>query len=283
MTHGLGRFISDRSPRTLAAAWHWLEQTGRTAVRGTLDLVLPPTCAFCQTSLPPRTSGPLLCDDCTDGFRQFGSELVRCPRCAAPAPAVAGPTPPCVYCLRRDYRFRRAWVLGDYHGQLRDAVIRTKQAFHEPLTVQLGQFVGRRLAELGWQLHCDTVVALPSYWWRRWSRGTSGPELLAEEIARQLDRPLLRRTLRCCRPTQKQGMLTPSQRWLNVRGAFAVPRPLEKSQSRVLLVDDVLTTGATVNEAARALLAAGAREVSVAVLARGMGDSSSPGTTLPRT
>lgn len=236
-----------------------------------LDLLLPPGCAWCGGT--GVLGEPLFCVDCLRKFTEELPERRRCERCAAPIRAVGAVPLPCPYCSRRHYQFARAWVLGDYRGPLRDAVVQMKQAAREPLTIQMGRLVGQRLSQTGWATGCDLVAALPSHWWRRWSRGTSGPELLADEVARELNLPLVRGLLYCTRPTQKQGTLSPHQRWLNVRGAFALRGKQDVSGRRVLLIDDVLTTGATVNDAARALLAGGAGQVDVAVVARGLGDT----------
>ncbi|MFM9114818.1 MAG: ComF family protein [Planctomycetota bacterium] len=243
----------------------------RPFVSRSLDLLLPPSCAWCGVA--GVGSDPLFCADCLRQFTAMLPERRRCEQCAAPLRSV-GPVPlPCPYCTRRTYRFERAWVLGDYRGALREAVVKMKQAVHEPLTLQMGRLVGQRLAAEGWAEGCEFVVALPAHWWRRWTRGTSGPELLAEQVARQLQLPLLRRVLHCRRPTKKQGTLSPHQRWLNVHNAFATHRSRALQGARVLLIDDVLTTGATVNEATRALLDGGARQVDIVVVARGLGDT----------
>jgi ComF family protein len=178
----------------------------------------------------------------------------------------------CPECGRRKLPFRAALALGEYRGALRDAVLRTKRAAFESLTLQMGEVLADRLEQLGWRQQCDVVVPLPSHWWRRWTRGTSGPELLAERIANRLALPCRTRWLVCQRRTRKQGMLLPNERAENVRGAFAVRLPEAVRGQRILLIDDVMTTGATLKEAATALLRARAASVSVAVLARGTGD-----------
>jgi len=150
--------------------------------------------------------------------------------------------------------------------------LRTKKSAHESLTMQLGAYLAQRTARETWAAKIDVVVPLPSHWWRRWTRGTSGPELLAYAVAEALNRPVVTRAVRCVRRTRKQGMLRPREREQNVRGAFEVVRPEAIAKRGVLLVDDVMTTGATLREVARCLRRAGAKRVYVAVLARGTGD-----------
>jgi len=117
----------------------------------------------------------------------------------------------------------------------------------------------------------DVVLAMPTHWMRRWHRGGNSAETLAAVVASQLRLPLAQRVLRLRRPTEKQGMLSPQERFRNVQHAYAIVRSQPIQGASILLVDDVLTTGATASEVARLLRRAGARSVHVAVVARGVG------------
>jgi ComF family protein len=114
------------------------------------------------------------------------------------------------------------------------------------------------------------VVPVPLHWWRHWRRGYNQAETLARAVAAGLGLPCWPRCLRRIRNTPQQTLQSsPTSRQANVHGAFA-PRPgYRMAGKRVLLVDDVLTTGATASEAARALRRGGAGSVAVAVLAHG--------------
>lgn len=270
----------NRLAASVATGRTWMERLRRRAAASgqyAAHLLFPPTCLSCDMpwiatdgdELAEPAAGRLICAQCR---ASFGYRVDRiCDRCAAPLPRFADPRN-CPECQRRKLPFRAAIALGEYRGVLRHAVLRTKRAAYESLTLQLGEVLADRLEQLGWREQCDVVIPLPSHWWRRWTRGTSGPELLVESIAARLRLPAQTRWLACQRRTRKQGMLLPAERAENVRGAFAVRQPDAVRGQRILLVDDVMTTGATLKEAATALLRARASTVHIAVLARGTGD-----------
>jgi len=109
---------------------------------------------------------------------------------------------------------------------------------------------------------------VPMYWKRRLVRGTNSPEIIARSVAAGLGVKARGRLLVRCRNTLPQADLSPRHRFSNVKGAFRVRKHRDLDGARVLLVDDILTTGATCSEAARALKKAGAAVVAAAVVAR---------------
>lgn len=254
-------FCSRRLGSGVGQLLTWLGWWGRAS----LDLVFARQCANCAAPL----SGPpeqLLCDACCATLA--GVPSLRCPRCAARVAVALPQGAGCAACRPRRLKFDRVFPLGSYEGALRQAVLRLKRPGHEALALALGtllaEHVGRALAALP----LDAVVPVPMHWQRRLARGTNSPELLAEPVARWLRLPLARRLLRRRRNTPMQTDLSPPQRFQNIRGAFAVSKGYPLAAARLLLVDDVLTTGATASEAAATLLRAGAASVSVAVVAR---------------
>jgi ComF family protein len=120
------------------------------------------------------------------------------------------------------------------------------------------------------ELKPAVVVPVPLHWWRRWARGFNQSESLARTLAAGLALPFFPTVLRRVRNTPYQTRQTPSVRRDNVRNAFMVRSKTPIVRKTVLLVDDVLTTGSTASEAARALRAAGAERVVVAVLAHSL-------------
>jgi ComF family protein len=161
-------------------------------------------------------------------------------------------------------------ALGDYHTQLQQAVIWMKQLAHEPLTFAMAHLLADCAASLA-DDPLDLVVPVPMHPWRRLKRGTQPSLILGSQIARRLGLPLAERLLYCRRKSLKQGTLSPTERFKNRRGAFSISPGYDITDRHVLLVDDILTTGATASEAARILRRSGAATVVVAVVARGIG------------
>jgi ComF family protein len=145
-----------------------------------------------------------------------------------------------------------------------------KKAHEEALTLTLGGLLANtvRFSE---PVTPDLVVPVPMHWTRRITRGTNPADVLAEKVALKMRIPVASDLLLCRRKTSKQGMLLPDQRRRNVRDAYSVSAGYDIRDACVLLIDDVMTTGATGNEVSRVLRRAGARQVSVAVVARGTG------------
>lgn len=234
-----------------------------------LNMLFPPRCACCDGELPTGETLVPLCGRCST---ELAPEVrPACGRCGAPVAAAQAGCPNCEGCRGRPMRFARAVALGNYDGLLRTSVLRMKRDTEEPLSAALAElFFQRREAALA-ALVADVVVPAPMYWLRRLARGTNSPEIVAERLARRLRLPCVPRMIRRLRNTRPQGALARQERLENVRGAFRLRRGCDVRGAKVLLVDDILTTGATCGEIARQLLTAGAKEVSVAVLARAHG------------
>jgi len=239
-----------------------LQQFGR----GLLDLALPPRCLHCDDDLP-QASDILLCLKC---LQLIAPELPECcRRCGAVLPAESMPAGCCPACKEFRLVFDAVFPLGRYDGALRDVVLKTKRASSDAWSLAVGRLLAKRLGDKIVQFRPDAVVPIPMHWMRRLLRGVNSPELFAECLGKSLKTPVLG-TLRRRRYTSPQKDLSPRERFRNVRGAFGLARWRQQrwQDSRVLLVDDILTTGATCSEAAGLLKQAGAEAVAVAVVAR---------------
>lgn len=232
-------------------------------------LIYPPTCLWCGVAL--QYIDRPFCVPCRRAFvAENRGDL--CPRCGAVLRSGLLLRGGCPRCQGRDLHFDWVLSLGVYDGELRRAVLRTKRPAGETLLIGLSRLLlevhGSQLSDF----EADVVVPMAMHWTRRMMRGVNGPEISAEIVAGHLGVPMARRLLVRRRKTIRQFNLPPSQRFRNVRRAFRVPAGYHLDTARVLLVDDILTTGATCSEAACTLRAAGAARVGVVVLARAEGD-----------
>jgi ComF family protein len=241
----------------------------REAWNAVTDLVLPPACARCSCDLFAPAVRPFLCDECRGELRL--APVTRCGRCAARVGLATTYEAGCVLCRDARLRFDRVLTLGGYDGALREAVLRMKRSRDEPLSIAVGQLVAGGLDADLRSLKSDVILPVPMHWRRRLRRSTNSPELMVEMISAAIGVPWSRRSLRRIRDTTPQGELSPGKRKENVRGAFWVTRQTSWKDLRVLLVDDILTTGATCSEIARELKRAGASRVDVVVAARAQG------------
>jgi ComF family protein len=141
----------------------------------------------------------------------------------------------------------------------------------EHLAMALGRRLASVLSEQPFAKPPELVVPVPMHWWKRLFRGTNAAETLARSLAGAARLPFAADLVRCRKYTQTQSLLTGPERKANVKGAYAASRSYDISGARILLVDDVITTGATCDSAARVLLKAGAAEVYAVSVARGTG------------
>lgn len=247
-------------PRQLLTA-----QVYRDLARGIFDLVYPPICLLCRQPLPIGDAD--FCPACASALTV--DRQSACPRCAATIGPFADVSNGCAACRDEQYHFDAAIRLGVYqHEEVRDAVLRIKQAAGETLAYALGRLWGRARREFLQKLSVQFIVPVPLHWWRRIERGYNQSTVLAEGLARELKLPCRPGWLRRVRHTPKQTGQTPARRRENVRNAFRAGKCAAMRGAAVLLVDDVLTTGTTCSEAAKALRKAGASRICVAALAR---------------
>lgn len=170
----------------------------------------------------------------------------------------------CSVCRKSLVNFDTAYSFGSYDGPLRDLIHLFKYAKVETLAEPLSRLLSRTLPMAE---NFDCIIAMPMHWRKRWERGFNQAELLARPIARRYGLKLSKH-LRRARYTKSQAGLTETQRRKNLQGSFRVPKPERLQGKRILLIDDVFTTGATLRAAAAALKTAGASPVSALTLAR---------------
>lgn len=170
----------------------------------------------------------------------------------------------CRLCRLGANGFDAAYTFGAYDGELRKLIHLFKYAKIQTLARPLGAFLRQALPR---DQRFDCIVPMPMHWRKRWDRGFNQADLLARETSRHTGAPvkaLVRRT----HQKAAQAGLTNAERRANVAGAFAVPRRLRLDGQRILLIDDVMTTGATAGACAKALKKAGAAHVTLLAVAR---------------
>jgi ComF family protein len=160
--------------------------------------------------------------------------------------------------------FDLAYTFGSYEGPLQKLIHLFKYGKVESLARPLSELILRALPR---DLGVDHVIAIPMHWRKEWQRGFNQAALLAEPVARRYALKLST-NLQRVRKTESQASLDEQGRRTNLKNAFAVRRPQEIAGKRILLVDDVFTTGATLRVAAAVLKNAGATHVTVLTLAR---------------
>ena len=238
--------------------------------------LLPASCALCDCPLPHLSSVPI-CDACwTEIPVQGGNSCMRCgDTLDAPAPDAKN-SALCRICRMAPPLFVRAVAYGPYEARMKEAIHALKYDGLRPASRVLGGFLAQAIAQLAKDAPAEMlVVPVPLHRSKQAERGFNQARLLAAHALETLRRIypewrliLAPDTLMRLRPTDSQAGLTPRQRRLNVRGAFQVSDPAAVKGKHVLVVDDILTTGATARAAAKALNNAGAESVWVATLAR---------------
>ena len=244
-----------------------------TAARAVLDLFYPPCCAWCggsQDSAPvPGTPAAPLCDPCRLQLAPAAGN--SCGRCGAPVGPYLDAASGCIHCRSERFAFTRAVCVAAYDGALRRAVLRAKRGDGRRVAAALAGLLLDRVRDDYSGAEIDRIVAVPHHLVTRVVRRHNPADTIAGVLADGLKVRHDRHRLAKVRRTPPQTSVTATDRRANLRGAFAVRGRGSLQGRRVLLVDDVLTTGATAHEAAKALRQSGAAEVFVAVIARAIG------------
>jgi len=234
--------------------------------RQVLRFIMPVACMGCDR---PLTTDPVpfFCHQCWDAIVPLTGPA--CSRCHQPFVSSAAtswtPAQQCQNCLEQPPAYQRAWTLFPYLPPLRDAICSFKYKGKVALAKPL---VSLMISALPKEIDADIILPVPLHPSRLRAREFNQSLLLADRLGRHLSRPVLPHHLVRILPTDPQTTLSRQERLRNLRQAFAVRNPDAIAGRKLLLVDDVFTTGTTFNECAKALLKAGASSVWALALAR---------------
>jgi ComF family protein len=231
------------------------------------DLWFPSRCALCGVADHAASDGGnAYCPTCIEQLTP--APINRCQRCAAEIGPFAKSDDGCVHCRNRTLRFNHVVCLGMYDGPLRKALLAAKWSYSAVRMRSLGSLLSSARSQELAEKKYDRIVPIPQHWRQRIIRNFNPALVIANELAARMkiecDVHLLKRTAQ----TRPQKRVSVNERFRNQSGALAVAHPPTVRGRRILIVDDVLTTGATCSEAAKVLKAAGAKSCTVAVLAR---------------
>jgi ComF family protein len=239
----------------------------RRILDGLLNLFYPDTCLICAQPVS-RSRDCGVCSNCWHNLLALRITPPQCPSCGLPLPNFNDDSEHlCLVCSQQLPPFSGARSFGYYSAELRQVIHALKFQGRKNLVGLLAPLLAGAFWDSWDRADFDFIVSVPLYVRRRRERGFNQSELLARFLARLIALPNIR-ALRRVRPTRPQVGLTDIQRQENVRNAFRCNNPQEIMSRRILLIDDVMTTGATVASAAHALMEAGASRVSVLTAAR---------------
>ena len=260
---------------TEGVGWRWvflsalLTNFGRSilpqadrAFCGLFQLVFPDDCRICGARLTNVSRIPV-CADCICQPTAIAADYY-CRDCKTPFlnRFPLDEEGRCSLCRLGLTGFDTVYTFGSYEDTLRGLIHLFKYNKVRPLAKPLGAFIARAIPR---EHRFDIIVPMPLHWRKRWERGYNQSELLAKEVARRWGLPV-KKIVRRIKATAPQAGLTNSKRRLNVQGAFAASGNVKGL--RILLIDDVLTTGTTASACAKVLKRAGASHVAVAAVAR---------------
>ena len=233
-----------------------------------LDLIFPPVCPVCKIHLNGKGNDLLLCPACRTAIKLILPPY--CPRCGLPEPSGNGGGYLCGSCLTEKRHFEIHRSSGLYEGALKEAIHTYKYGGVFSLVKVFGDLLQPTFQTLSRDYPVDVMIPVPLHMRRLRERGFNQALLMVKELSKRIGIPYEGRALKKIKDTPVQISLKKRERRKNLTGVFQVTDTEALNGRSVVLVDDVYTTGATVNECSRALLKAGAERVAVLTVARAL-------------
>jgi ComF family protein len=233
----------------------------------TVDLLFPPICHLCREYIP-EAGEVKLCPECLAKAPPLISPKCSC--CGHPFESPVGADHLCGPCITAPAPFVSARAALLFEGSTRELIHQFKYSKRVVLRRPLGLLAAAYLDNFAEEFRADLIVPVPLHTKRLRQRGFNQAILLGEIFSERWGVPLSRNNLKRIRWTEPQVNLGAAERAANVKGAFALNDEQEISGRKIILVDDVYTTGSTVKECCRVLLKGRAAEIAVLTVARGI-------------
>ncbi len=259
---------AENSSREVRTVGNGLRTWLKAASDALASVVFPAGCRICDELLTDARRVPI-CQDCLASFERVPSVL--CEICGRPLPRLAqgqGQARICPACQDKTYAFDRARSFAIYSGPLVRAILLLKFEQIDPLGTWFAEQLAALVQSEASNYAADVVVPVPLHRDRERERGYNQAALISKPLAKMLRLPHKAVLLMRTRARPEKRILSLEERWESVRGAFATRPGSQVDRLRVLLVDDVMTTGATLDACARVLREAGARSVIALTVAR---------------
>ncbi len=234
--------------------------------KGLKDLIYPNCCLICKNLIPPDTQQELICLGCWEKLERNLPPF--CSACGRHLSTADLQKNACSHCAKFNFHFDRAFSPCQYTGAVKKLIHEFKYSGKDYLKQKLGELINSFIRE--YQLpveYLDLIVPLPLHKSRLREREFNQAEILSRQIAGEFNKPVLTEGFNRIRPTKTQTQLSWAERCRNVEGSFRVAKPESVQNKNLLLVDDVLTTGATASCAAQCLKSAGAKKIILLTLA----------------
>jgi len=233
---------------------------------GLASLIFPNNCLVCKEALSSAVSnGVVLCALCEQRLELNTPPF--CPKCSR---HLENPNSnaPCPECQKHNFVFTQAWGTSLYNAQMKNLIhlfkYKNKTSLRHLFQKQMVRFINDYHVPIN---TFDGLVAVPLHPSKMRERQYNQSEILADEISRVFQVRVLKNAIVRTRATKPQALLNEKERWTNVKDAFRIRQPLKLKGRSILIIDDLMTTGATVCEVAQTLKNSGAKEVCVLTLA----------------
>ena len=234
-------------------------------LNGLSSLIYPPNCLTCKKYLTNQNPREILCTDCQNKI-QF-NKMPFCPKCSRYLGSQFNCTK-CAVCTENPPLFDFAWGACIYNDHLRKLIhtfkYKQKTSLRRPFTQKMIEFIQLHNFDIA---QFDYIIPIPLFPTRQRERGYNQAYLLAQLISQHFNIPLAAKSLKRIHHTETQTHFSQKERWTNTLDAFKIHHSAKINDKNILLVDDLLTTGATTSEASRILKQNGALTVGVLTLA----------------